>query len=159
MTTSARSRGRSISRPSDAGVATEDIVSALVGQIFEGIKDFFITSCELKWNVNFLMQVVDSFPTHLRSELECAYADDVDGIFDVGTIRTQLEARQHSLDQELGSVEQLQEKFAGIHAALAEPAGAPKAAGTASSMFGKAGTLKASGGFGADARRPLREVR
>ena len=137
------------------GVATEDIISALVGSIFEGIREHVITCVELKFNAFFLMPMMDEFPTHLREVLETAYADDVDGIFNVSNIRGHLEARQRSLDQELSSVEALQAKFAGIHNTLVQPAGAPKAA----EKFGKAGTPKVfSGGFGADARRPLREV-
>lgn len=103
------------------GVATEDIVSALVGKIFDGIRDHFITTVELKFNSFFLMPVIDEFPMRLREDLEAAYQDDVDGVFDVGNIRSNLESRQRNLDAELVSVEQLQAKFAGIHATLVQP--------------------------------------
>lgn len=54
-------------------VMSEEVVAALVCQIFEGIRDHIVQSVELKFNCFFLMPVVDFFPTRLREELEAAY--------------------------------------------------------------------------------------
>lgn len=101
------------------GSTSEDIVAALVCQIFEGIRDHFVQSVELKFNCFFLMPLIDSFPTKLREELECAYDEDLDEVFDVAAVRLALEHRLKSLESELHQVERLQQKFAMIHSTLA----------------------------------------
>ena len=116
------------------GVATEDIVSALVGRIFEGIREHFTTAVELKFNSFFLMPVLDEFPTRLREVLEQAYTDDVDGIFDVGSIRNKLESRQRGLGQELEQVEALRAKFSQLHGIIAQPAPTTTTAAMRSAM-------------------------
>ena len=103
------------------GVVSEDLVAALVCQIFEGIRDHVVQSVELKFNCFFLMPLVDSFPAALRDDVEAAYAD-LDGVFDVGAVRAALEARLRSLECELAQVERLQRKFASIHSTLAQQA-------------------------------------
>ena len=50
------------------------------------------------------MPVVDSFPTRLREELECAYDDDIDEVFDVTAVRNALESRLKALESELHQV-------------------------------------------------------
>ncbi|KAL0045566.1 hypothetical protein WJX82_010232 [Trebouxia sp. C0006] len=102
------------------GVMSEEIVAALVCQIFEGIRDHVVQSVELKFNCFFLMPVVDSFPTRLREELESAYDDDIDEVFDVTAVRNALESRLKALESELHQVERLQRKFATIHSTLAQ---------------------------------------
>ena len=47
------------------------------------------------------MPVVDTFPTRLREEIETAYVDDLDGVFDVGAVRDALNTRLHALESEL----------------------------------------------------------
>ncbi|GBG59025.1 hypothetical protein CBR_g24372 [Chara braunii] len=92
-----------------------DIVQGLVSQIFEGIRDHFVASAELKFNCFFLMPMVDKFPAMLRETLESAYEDDLDNVFDVAEARRTLEAQRANLELELRRVERLQEKFANIH--------------------------------------------
>lgn len=101
------------------GSTSEDIVAALVCQIFEGIRDHFVQSVELKFNCFFLMPLIDTFPARLREELECAYEEDLDEVFDVAAVRVALEHRLKSLESELHQVERLQQKFAMIHSTLA----------------------------------------
>lgn len=62
-------------------------MAALVCQIFEGIRDHIVTTTELKFNCFFLMPVVDAFPSKLREELESAYEEDLDSVFDVAAVR------------------------------------------------------------------------
>ena len=100
------------------GGSQEDIVAALVCQIFEGIRDHFVQSVELKFNCFFLMPLVDTFPARIREELECAYDEDLDEVFDVGAVRLALEGRLKNLESELQCVERLQQKFAMIHSTL-----------------------------------------
>ena len=59
---------------------------------------------ELKYNCFFLMPVIDTFPTRLREEIEAAYVDNLDGVFDVGAVRDALNTRLHSLESELHQV-------------------------------------------------------
>jgi len=103
------------------GVVSEELVAALVCQIFEGIRDHVVQAVELKFNCFFLMPLVDSFPARLREELEAAY-DDLDSVFDVGAVRASLEGKLRSLESELAQVERLQRKFASIHSTLAQQA-------------------------------------
>ncbi|KAK9918350.1 hypothetical protein WJX75_003404 [Coccomyxa subellipsoidea] len=102
------------------GVMSEEIVAALVCQIFEGIRDHVVQSVELKFNCFFLMPIVDAFPTRLRTDLEAAYEEDLDDVFDVASVRAALEGRLRSLETELHQVERLQRKFAMIHSTLAQ---------------------------------------
>lgn len=102
------------------GALSEQLVAALVCQIFEGIRDQVVTTVELKFNCFFLMPLLDSFPGRLREELEAAYAQDLDGVFDVRATRSALDGRLRSLESELHQVESLQRKFASIHLTLAQ---------------------------------------
>lgn len=108
------------------GAMSEEIVAALVCQIFEGIRDHFVQSAELKFNCFFLMPIVDAFPTRLREELEAAYEEDLDEVFDVAAVRAALELRLKNLESELHQVERLQRKFAMIHTTLAQQQGGSK---------------------------------
>ncbi|KAK3268569.1 hypothetical protein CYMTET_22934 [Cymbomonas tetramitiformis] len=100
---------------------TEDIVQALVCQIFVGIRDHIIASAELKMNCFFLMPVIHKFPMRLREELEQAFDEDIDSVFDVAVVRHALESRKSSLEKELQQVEHIQEKFNTIHHHLTSP--------------------------------------
>jgi hypothetical protein len=64
--------------------ATSDLAHSIVllaalPQIFEGIRDFIVQSVELKFNCFFLMPLVDTFPQHLREQLEGAWEEDIEG--------------------------------------------------------------------------------
>jgi hypothetical protein len=63
-----------------------------------------VQAVELKFNCFFLMPVVDAFPTRLREELEAAYEEDLDEVFDVAAVRAALEGRLRSLESELHQV-------------------------------------------------------
>ncbi|GAQ80690.1 dynamin family protein [Klebsormidium nitens] len=106
---------RRLAPSSELACDWQDIVNALVSQIFQGIRDYFVQSAELKFNCFFLMPMIDRFPGLLRERLEVAYEEDLDNVFDVGTVRAALEAQKDELDHELRRVEKLQEKFASIH--------------------------------------------
>jgi len=108
------------------GSMSEEIVAVLVCQIFEGIRDHFVQSVELKFNCFFLMPIIDAFPTRLREELEAAYQEDLDEVFDVAAVRNALELRLKNLESELHQVERLQRKFAMIHSTLAQQQGGGK---------------------------------
>jgi len=102
-------------------VTSEEIVGALVCQIFESIRDHVVQAAELKFNCFFLMPVVDSFPSKLREDLEVAYDEnDLDEVFDVAAVRATLEGRMRSLQSEVKQVEKIQRKFASIHTTLAQ---------------------------------------
>lgn len=92
----------------------EDIVNALVAQIFEGIRDHCVASAEMKFNCYFLMPMVDKFPTVLRETLETAFQKDTD-VFNVAQVRRALEKNRADLALELKQVEKLHEKFINIH--------------------------------------------
>ncbi|GLC37302.1 hypothetical protein PLESTF_000486000 [Pleodorina starrii] len=97
---------------------SEDIVRALVGQMFEGIRDHLVQAAELKFNCFFLMPLVDSFPARLRRDIENAYEEGLDDVFDAASVRATLECRQAELQEELRRVERLQRKFHSIHSTL-----------------------------------------
>ncbi|GAX84335.1 hypothetical protein CEUSTIGMA_g11757.t1 [Chlamydomonas eustigma] len=101
-------------------VTSEEIVGALVGMVFEGIRDFVIQSAELKFNCFFLMPVVDTFPTRLRTDVENSLDEDLEDLFDVGSVRSVLETRQLALQAELQQLERLQRKFSAIHVTLVQ---------------------------------------
>ena len=63
-----------------------------------------VQAVELKFNCFFLMPVIDAFPTRLREELEAAYEEDLDEVFDVAAVRAALESRLRSLESELHQV-------------------------------------------------------
>ncbi|CAM6084481.1 unnamed protein product [Calypogeia fissa] len=94
---------------------SEEIVNALVAQIFEGIRDHFVAAAELKFNCFFLMPVVDKFPALLREDLESAFVKDIDNVFNVAQARRNLEQQKYDTEIELRRLGRLQEKFAKIH--------------------------------------------
>ncbi|CAI5980210.1 unnamed protein product [Closterium sp. NIES-64] len=98
--------------------SSEDIVNALVMQIFEGIRDHFVMSAELKFNCFFLMPLMDRFPARLREDLEAVAGGGLDAVFDISRVRGQLERSRGELDEELRRVHALQAKFASIHHSL-----------------------------------------
>ncbi|CAK9236168.1 unnamed protein product [Sphagnum tenellum] len=118
--------------------SSEEIVNALVAQIFGGIRDHCAACAEMKFNCFFLMPVVDAFPAMLRENLETSFEEDIDHVFDVAQVRHALLQQQSQLDLELHRVERLQEKFANIHHHLSSSQGvlsSPKDVTEEMSMF------------------------
>ncbi|XP_029122479.2 dynamin-like protein ARC5 isoform X1 [Elaeis guineensis] len=95
--------------------SSERIVYALVHQIFHGIKEHFLVSTELKFNCFLLMPVVDKFPALLREDLESAFEDDLDNIFDITQLRHSLGQHKRDLEIELKRIQRLKEKFKEIN--------------------------------------------
>ncbi|XP_057976631.1 dynamin-like protein ARC5 [Malania oleifera] len=98
--------------------SSERIVYALVQQIFHGIREYFLASAELKFNCFLLMPVVDKLPTLLREDLESAFKDDMDNVFDITNLRHSLGQRKRDTEIELKRIQRLKEKFRQIHEQL-----------------------------------------
>jgi hypothetical protein len=75
-------------------------------RLYTGIRDHVVQAVELKFNCFFLMPLIDDFPTCLREELEAAYEEDLDEVFDVSAVRCALDERLKSLESELHQVGQ-----------------------------------------------------
>ncbi|GMN59226.1 hypothetical protein TIFTF001_028320 [Ficus carica] len=95
--------------------SSERIVYALVQQIFHGIREYFLASAELKFNCFLLMPVVDKLPALLREDLESAFEDDLDNVFDISNLRHSLGQRKRDTEIELKRIKRLKEKFRSIH--------------------------------------------
>ncbi|GAV89980.1 Dynamin_N domain-containing protein [Cephalotus follicularis] len=98
--------------------SSERIVYALVQQIFHGIREYFMASVELKFNCFLLMPVVDKLPALLREDLESAFEDDLDNVFDITNLRHLLGQRKRDAEIELKRIKRLKEKFKLIHQQL-----------------------------------------
>ncbi|KAF3435179.1 hypothetical protein FNV43_RR22266 [Rhamnella rubrinervis] len=98
--------------------SSERIVYALVQQIFHGIREYFLASAELKFNCFLLMPVVDKLPALLREDLESAFEDDLDNIFDISNLRHSLGQRKRDTEIELKRIKRLKDKFRSIHEQL-----------------------------------------
>ncbi|KAL6986651.1 ARP2/3 actin-organizing complex subunit Arc5 [Sarracenia purpurea var. burkii] len=98
--------------------SSERIVYALVQQIFHGIREYFLASSELKFNCFLLMPVVDKLPALLREDLESAFEDDIDNVFDVTNLRHSLGQRKRETEIELKRIQKLKGKFRQIHQQL-----------------------------------------
>lgn len=98
--------------------SSERIVYALVQQIFHGIREYFLASAELKFNCFLLMPVVDKLPALLREDLESAFEDDLDNVFDITNLRHSLGVRKRDTEIELKRIQRLKEKFRQIHEQL-----------------------------------------
>lgn len=90
---------------------TADIVQLLVTQIFEGIRDHFVQSAQLKFNCFFLMPLLNDFPHRLRNELEASFAENIDEVFDVAAVRNALEVQARRLESEMTQMTNIQKKF------------------------------------------------
>ncbi|KAK9069555.1 hypothetical protein SSX86_011459 [Deinandra increscens subsp. villosa] len=95
--------------------SSERIVYALVQQIFHGIREYFLASTELKFNCFFLMPVVDKLPALLREDLESAFGDDLDNVFDITNLRHSLGQRKRETEIEMKRIQRLKDKFRKIH--------------------------------------------
>ncbi|KAK9286505.1 hypothetical protein L1049_014903 [Liquidambar formosana] len=98
--------------------SSERIVYALVQQIFHGIREYFLASAELKFNCFLLMPVVDKLPALLREDLESAFEDDLDNVFDITNLQHSLRQRKQDTEIELKRIQRLKEKFRQIHKQL-----------------------------------------
>ncbi|XP_060175860.1 dynamin-like protein ARC5 isoform X2 [Lycium barbarum] len=98
--------------------SSERIVYALVQQIFHGIREYFLASTELKFNCFLLMPVVDKLPAMLREDLESAFEDDLDNVFDITNLRHSVAQDKRQTEIELKRVQKLKEKFRYIHEQL-----------------------------------------
>ncbi|CAK9140463.1 unnamed protein product [Ilex paraguariensis] len=98
--------------------SSERIVYALVQQIFHGIREYFLASVELKFNCFLLMPVVDKLPALLREDLESAFEDDLDDVFDISNLRHSLGQQKRETEIELKRIKKLREKFRQIHEQL-----------------------------------------
>ncbi|KAI3810334.1 hypothetical protein L1987_19946 [Smallanthus sonchifolius] len=98
--------------------SSERIVYALVQQIFHGIREYFLASAELKFNCFFLMPIVDKLPALLREDLESAFEDDLDNVFDITNLRHSLGQRKRETEIEMKRIQRLKDKFRKIHEQL-----------------------------------------
>ncbi|KAL3515566.1 hypothetical protein ACH5RR_022468 [Cinchona calisaya] len=98
--------------------SSERIVYALVQQIFHGIREYFLASAELKFNCFLLMPVVDKLPALLQEDLESAFEDDLDNVFDITNLRHSLGQQKREIEIELRRIKRLKEKFRQIHEQL-----------------------------------------
>lgn len=96
-------------------LSSERIVYALVQQIFHGIREYFLASAELKFNCFLLMPVVDKLPALLREDLESAFEDDLDNVFDITNLRHSLSQQKRDTEIEMMRIKRLEEKFKLIH--------------------------------------------
>ena len=60
--------------------------------------------CATQFNCFFLMPVVDTFPSLLREDLETAFEQDIDHVFDVAQVRRSLYQQKVDLELELRRV-------------------------------------------------------
>ncbi|KAK4777641.1 hypothetical protein SAY87_017828 [Trapa incisa] len=95
--------------------SSERIVYALVQQIFHGIREYFLTSAELKFNCFLLMPVIDKLPALLQEDLDSAFEDDLDNIFNITNLRHSLVQKKRDTEIELKRIKRLKEKFREIH--------------------------------------------
>ncbi|TKW07227.1 hypothetical protein SEVIR_7G294000v4 [Setaria viridis] len=98
--------------------SSERLVYALVHQIFHGIKEHFLVTTELKFNCFLLMPIVDKLPALLRQDLELAFEDELDSIFDVTQMRQSLGQKKRELEIEVKRIKRLKEKFGEINKKL-----------------------------------------
>ncbi|KAJ0088428.1 hypothetical protein Patl1_33023 [Pistacia atlantica] len=63
------------------------------------------------FNCFLLMPVVDKLPALLREDLESAFEDDLDNVFDITNLRYSLSQRKQDAEIELKRIKRLKEKF------------------------------------------------
>lgn len=98
--------------------SSERIVYGLVQQIFHGIREYFLVSTELKFNCFLLMPIVDKLPALLREDLESAFQDDLDNVFDMTNLQHSFGQQKRDTEIELKRIKRLKEKFRMIHEQL-----------------------------------------
>lgn len=64
------------------------------------------------------MPVIDKLPALLREDLESAFEDDLDNVFDITNLRHSLGQRKRDVEIELKRIKRLKEKFRRIHEQL-----------------------------------------
>lgn len=98
--------------------SSERIVYGLVQQIFHGIREYFLVSTELKFNCFLLMPIVDKLPARLREDLESAFEDDLENVFDMTNLQLSLGQQKRDTEIELKRIKRLKDKFRMIHEQL-----------------------------------------
>ncbi|CAL0324530.1 unnamed protein product [Lupinus luteus] len=98
--------------------SSERIVYGLVQQIFHGIREYFLVSTELKFNCFLLMPIVDKLPALIREDLESAFEDDLDSVFDITNLQNSLDQQKRDTEIELKRIKRLKEKFKMVHEKL-----------------------------------------
>ncbi|KAK7260325.1 hypothetical protein RIF29_26285 [Crotalaria pallida] len=98
--------------------SSERIVYGLVQQIFHGIREYFLVSTELKFNCFLLMPIVDKLPALIREDLESAFEDDLDNVFDITNLQHSFGQQKRDTEIELKRIKRLKEKFKTIHEQL-----------------------------------------
>ncbi|OIW16844.1 hypothetical protein TanjilG_00106 [Lupinus angustifolius] len=98
--------------------SSERIVYGLVQQIFHGIREYFLVSTELKFNCFLLMPIVDKLPALIREDLESAFEDDLDSVFDITNLQNSLDQQKRDTEIELKRIKRLKDKFKKIHEKL-----------------------------------------
>ncbi|CAD6270357.1 unnamed protein product [Miscanthus lutarioriparius] len=71
-----------------------------------------------KFNCFLLMPIVDKLPALLRQDLESAFEEELDSIFDVTQLRQSLGQKKRELEIELKRIKRLKEKFGEINKKL-----------------------------------------
>ncbi|KAF3954952.1 hypothetical protein CMV_019774 [Castanea mollissima] len=99
----------------DSFGGTEQSNTVIWPRIFHGIREYFLASAELKFNCFLLMPVVDKLPALLREDLESAFEDDLDNIFDITNLQHSLGLQKRDTEIELKRIKRLKEKFRQIH--------------------------------------------
>jgi len=142
---------------------TEDMVSSLVACVFGGIREHLTQTIELKFNCFFLMPFVDEFPSALRMDIESAYDEHLEDVFDVASVKKQLLAQEARLESEVESVQNLRSKFEYIYSTLQakyrpQPDRTPAAHGSLEKRFQKVGIEQhpARAPLGQAVNRPFR---
>ena len=121
---------------------TEEMVSSLVACVYGGIREYLTQAIELKFNCFFLMPFVDEFPAILRTEIEGAYDQQLEDVFDVAAVKKQLTVQKNRLESEVASVQRLRSKFEHIYSTLQaryQPRTTPAAQASLEKKFQKAG--------------------
>ncbi|PNY16344.1 dynamin-like protein arc5-like, partial [Trifolium pratense] len=98
--------------------SSERIVYGLVQQIFHGIREYFLVSTELKFNCFLLMPIVDKLPARLREDLESAFEDDLENVFDITNLQLSLGQQKRDVEIEMKRIKRLKDKFRLIHEQL-----------------------------------------
>ncbi|KAF4384727.1 hypothetical protein F8388_004034 [Cannabis sativa] len=75
-------------------------------------------SSERIFNCFLLMPVVDKLPALLREDLESAFEDDLDTVFDISNLRHALGQKKRDTEIELKRIKRLKEKFRSVHKQL-----------------------------------------
>eukprot|EP00591_Stephanopyxis_turris_P010410 CAMPEP_0195525514 /NCGR_PEP_ID=MMETSP0794_2-20130614/25993_1 /TAXON_ID=515487 /ORGANISM="Stephanopyxis turris, Strain CCMP 815" /LENGTH=1001 /DNA_ID=CAMNT_0040655993 /DNA_START=127 /DNA_END=3133 /DNA_ORIENTATION=- len=90
---------------------TNLVVGGLVQHIVANWREAFCNSVTTKFNCFFLLPFVDDFQRFFRTELTRMYEGDLCDVFDLGTVRRQLQQQRDDLMNECAANKRLQDKF------------------------------------------------